>query len=73
MPRTPTRGPSNNWNLSEEQLESLRRYYVDENLSVQQAARRLGLSSTVAQQIVKHHGWALPPDPANSEIPNEPQ
>lgn len=73
MPRTPTRGPRDNWGLTEAQLDDLRRYFVDEDLTVQEAAHRIGISAMIARQIVKQKGWVPPPDPAASGKPNEPE
>ena len=73
MPRTPLRDPSTNWGLTEDQVEDLRRYFIDEKKAVQKAAHLVGISSTLAQQIVKHKGWVPAPDPSVAEKPNEPQ
>ena len=73
MARTRLRDPSNNWGFTEDQIEDLRRYFVDEKMSVQKAAHEIGISSTLAQQIVKHKGWVPATDPTVTEKPNEPE
>jgi hypothetical protein len=57
--RAPT--PENNWNLTDEQIESIRREYVDERCTLQRTAFRSGVRESVVAMVCRHKRWTRRP------------
>lgn len=56
---TPT--PENNWNLTDVQIESVRREYVEERCTLNRTAYRTGVKVSVVAMVCKHHRWTRSP------------
>ena len=53
--------PENNWHLTDEQIESVRREYADNRCTLKQTAYRTGVKESVVAMVCKHNRWTRSP------------